>query len=271
MTNSEKFCLNWSDFQKNITTSINDFKGEFCDVTLVSEDNTKIQAHKVILAASSNFFRDILRQNPHPNPLLYMRGIKDDQLSAVVDFMYNGKANVAQDDLEVFLQLTAELQLKGLSSTEPEPDKDLKNIQNVKTRKKSNLIQIPFNPKIEPNQDNKTDYHIRDVIDQTLVKEKNDMGENRDLVACDGGTEARISTTDEQLSETIKSMLEKIDGIWSCTQCGKKNKDKSNMNKHIEAKHIDGVSHSCDQCEKQFRSKSSLYNHNNSIHRKQSF
>ena len=95
-----------------------------------------------------------------------------------------------------------------------------------------------------------------------------DIVENRDLVAYDDITETRITTNDTLLAKTITSMAERVDGLWSCTQCGKTNKDQSNLRKHIEAKHIEGVSHSCDQCGKQFRSKNALYDHNK-IHRKQ--
>ena len=33
---------------------------KFCDVTLVSADNKKLEAHKVILSASSGFFKIML-------------------------------------------------------------------------------------------------------------------------------------------------------------------------------------------------------------------
>ena len=270
MTNSDNFCLQWNDFQKNVTASIKEIRTDFCDVTLVGADNRKIEAHKVILAASSNYFRDILRHNPHPNTLIYMRGIKDDQLSAVVDFVYNGQTNVAQDDLKDFLKVAEELQLKGLSGTEDsnlDMDKDLKNNQNDKPSKKTTHIKVP---KLEDNSEYSSEQNSTEVIDQTVVEDRIDIIERQDLVKYDDTTEMKISTTDDQLVETIRSMLERIDGVWSCTQCGKTNKDQSNLRQHIEAKHITGVCHSCNQCGKQFISKSALYYHN-SKHRKQSY
>ena len=39
---------------------------EFADVTLVCEDDQQVEAHKVILAASSPFFENILKKNRHP-------------------------------------------------------------------------------------------------------------------------------------------------------------------------------------------------------------
>ena len=43
-----------------------------------------------------------------------MRGMKSDDLLAIVDFLYRGEANVFQQNLDSFLAIAEELQLKGL-------------------------------------------------------------------------------------------------------------------------------------------------------------
>ena len=50
----EKFCLKWNDFQSNVSKSFNTLRREeeLFDVTLVSDDEQHIQAHKMILSAS---------------------------------------------------------------------------------------------------------------------------------------------------------------------------------------------------------------------------
>ena len=49
----EKYCLKWNDFQETVAGSLSLLKKEedFFDVTLVSEDQTQIKAHKVVLSA----------------------------------------------------------------------------------------------------------------------------------------------------------------------------------------------------------------------------
>jgi len=115
---SEKFCLQWKEFQENVRTSYKEVRrtGEFSDVTLACEDGQQIRAHKVILSASSTFFRDLLSTNDHPQPLL-LRGLKGADLISVVDFIYHGEVEVEKENLYDFLAIGEKLKLKGLAKT----------------------------------------------------------------------------------------------------------------------------------------------------------
>ena len=75
-TADEKLCLQWNDFKDNVSSAFGDLRQdkEFTDVTLVCEDGQQVEAHKVVLVASSPFFLNILKRNKHPHPLIYMRG-----------------------------------------------------------------------------------------------------------------------------------------------------------------------------------------------------
>ena len=91
-------------------------KSEFFDVTLSCDHGkSEIQAHKVILAACSPFFHRVLARNPHQNPLIYLKGVDYENLEAVINFMYQGEVNVAQEDLNGFLGVAQELAVKGLT------------------------------------------------------------------------------------------------------------------------------------------------------------
>jgi len=116
MGTSEKFCLRWNDFETNISTAFRELRDEhdFFDVTLVCNDD-QIQAHKVILSASSPFFKTILRKNLHKHPLIYMKGIKYVDIVSVLNFIYHGEVNVAQEELNSFLSVAEELKVKGLT------------------------------------------------------------------------------------------------------------------------------------------------------------
>ena len=119
----EKLCLQWNDFKENATSSFRELREDkdLTDVTLACEDGKQVEAHKIILAASSPFFMEILKKNKHFHPLKYMRGLKSETLLSIVDFLYLGEANVLQENLESFLALAEELKLKGLNETDQQP------------------------------------------------------------------------------------------------------------------------------------------------------
>ena len=121
MGTAEKFCLRWNDFESNISGAFRELREDkdFFDVTLACDDD-QIQAHKVILSACSPFFRTILRRNQHSHPLLYLKGVKYADLLAVLNFMYHGEVNVAQEELNSFLAVAEDLKVKGLTQNKAE-------------------------------------------------------------------------------------------------------------------------------------------------------
>ena len=122
MKNYDKLCVQWNDFKESVTSSFAELRGdtEFADVTLACEDGQQVETHKVVLVTSSPFFLNILKRNKHPHPLIFMRGVKPENLMAMVDFLYYGEANVHQINLDSFLALAEDLQLKGLRGNQTE-------------------------------------------------------------------------------------------------------------------------------------------------------
>jgi len=134
MASSEKLCLNWNDFAANIINTLYDLKEDkdFTDLTLVCADK-QVEVHKVVLASSSKFFRRVLKNIKHSHPLIYLSGIKFKDLEAVLSFMYLGQVNLAQEDLDSFLVVAEELEVKGLT-----PGENLSNCDaNSQTQGKS--------------------------------------------------------------------------------------------------------------------------------------
>ena len=61
---SNSFRLKWDDFQENLVSHLKGSKGDvdFSDVTLVCEDGRQFEAHRMVLAAGSGFFKAVLRE-----------------------------------------------------------------------------------------------------------------------------------------------------------------------------------------------------------------
>ena len=121
---SDKFCLRWNDFESNMSSALKDLKDDedLQNVTLVAGDS-QVQAHKLILSACSPFFRGVLKRNKHSHPLLYLKGVRYPDLVALIDFIYYGSVNIAQDDLNSFLAVAEDLKIKGLTQAEGETER----------------------------------------------------------------------------------------------------------------------------------------------------
>jgi len=134
--------LRWNDFESNISVAFRELREEkdFFDVTLACDDS-QIQAHKVILSACSPFFRNILRRNPHQHPLLYLKGVKYSELISVLNFMYQGEVNVAQEELNSFLSVAEDLKVKGLTQNNSEASSKVAPKQD--SHKQSVLLRDP--------------------------------------------------------------------------------------------------------------------------------
>ena len=132
----EKLCLRWNDFERNISESFRELKNDkdFFDITLACAGGRQVQAHKVILSACSPFFKSILKQHPHQHPLVYLKGVQYEEVLSVVNFMYHGEVNVAQEDLTSFLAVAEELQVKGLTQDDTKETKSFTKRQPVPSK-----------------------------------------------------------------------------------------------------------------------------------------
>ena len=241
---SEKLWIHSNTFQDNMKTVFGKLREDtdFSDVTLACEDGQQVEAHKVILAASSPFFQKLLGRNKHPHPLIYMRGVKSDDILAILDFLYCGEANVFQENLDSFLAIAEELQLKGLMGKVDEQVQDYEEdnksfITNAKTPKNS--------------------FHGPNSISRT--PEEN-------------GTMAIPSTFSgdlHELEERVKSLMEKSANTlphrpniiaYICKVCGKEGQGNA-IKDHIEANHLEGIIIPCNLCDKTFRSRNSFRQH----------
>jgi len=124
MDDQQQFCLRWNDFQTNMVASFKHLRDEksFTDVTIAS-DGQSCKAHKMILSACSPYFKTLLEENPAKHPIIILKDVPFQHLTAILEFMYAGEVNVAQDQLPQFLKTAERLKVKGLAEA-PQNVKD---------------------------------------------------------------------------------------------------------------------------------------------------
>ena len=260
MNSSENLCLQWNDFRDSVTNSFRTLKDDkdLTDVTLASEDGHHIEAHKVVLASSSPFFMALLQKSKHPHPLIYMRGLKSNDLTSMLNFLYVGEANVFQEDLDSFLALAEELQLKGLTGT-GSGQTDNKRTEDLKD------CQRDFdNHRREMSRQEERSLQTESTINKATTQ-------NLDTTLALNGT--TVIGDNQNLDKQIFSMITKSDilagkgqgFLYICNVCGKQT-PYMNMKRHVEANHITGVFHKCDLCGKTSRSKHGLLQHTTRYH-----
>jgi len=243
----------------------------FFDVTLMCGEEIW-KAHKLVLSASSDFFRNIFRKCNWENTVIVLKSTNHSQMSLLLDFIYNGEVQVEQEKLNAFLEAAEELKLKGLTYPKPENDPKIKsqiyapysNSSSQLLQSSSNLLQSsdiqPF-PSYE-------EFCKNQEYTEPLVS---DTGS--DLVSSLGSSDYQaIGELNDKFYEAPDSsfdpsLMRYKKGKWTCVKCGKSDKNKFNIRDHVETHDSDKTqNHFCSSCGKSYKSKNSLRVHKYKIH-----
>ena len=244
---SEKFCLKWNDFSSNACKSFGLFRNEdyLHDVTLVSDDQHQVTAHKLVLSASSDYFKNIFKNTKLSNPFICLEGVSSTDLNNVLDYIYNGEIQIYQDHLERFLDIAQRFKIEGLLGGEQKQEK----------------VENEINPIFDPTQSRtiKPEKAKKESTKSFYVEEKS-LQLNNQIYPINN---MDLTELDQKLYE---NMVKNSDGTYSCKFCGKMIPNRYNMKFHVES-HMEGLSYPCHTCGKEFRSRDSLKSHNYRQHK----
>ena len=234
------FSISWKDFPSHLGSTFQDLskEGNFVDVTLVSDDQVQIQAHRLVISAGSQVLRTILLNNPHSHPLIYLKGIKQQELKSILQFMYLGEATIHQDRINEFMESAKDLEVKDL-------------IQDAESENKMNTWQ---GQTITPET---IDEHLTTAANHVIQTDK-EITQREDI-------SDKIVIKSSKLKETSKPYeyssshsfamkthrLNKHEGVgYSCNECDSdiKYTDKTGLRRHQLLKH-ECVRYGCDQCD----------------------
>lgn len=107
---------------------------DFSDVTLVTDDDQVVKAHRIILGACSSFFGNIFLKTNVRDLCLFLPGIAHSDLEAILNFVYNGQTDIPVESLESFTKAAKQLKIKGLADVDGMEDdsNDENNVEKLK-------------------------------------------------------------------------------------------------------------------------------------------
>ena len=278
MSSSETFFLKWDDHFPNVHNAFRTLRGDssLCDLTLLCDDG-EVDAHRIVLSASSQFFQKIFsrprKNNSHP--LVYLRGVTVDQIQSVLDFMYLGEVNIEQQKLKRFLDFAEELEIKGVSDQNKKSQNESnKNVyaplSNVSSQlleshsmssnllQSSDLLSCPSYEEINKMPRDPKHLHFEDEKHVLNQPSSSSIGSHEYQVIGDPEMAAVTPLSD--------SMMSFKNGVWVCTTCGKFDKNKFNVRDHTETHNISTPSHHCSICGKYYKTRNSLRVHKYKVH-----
>ncbi|XP_046638170.1 protein tramtrack, beta isoform-like isoform X2 [Daphnia pulicaria] len=130
---AEEFCVRWNNHHHVLVSVLDKLleKESMCDVTLAA-DHQFVRVHQLVLCACSNYFEEMLSKQVDKQAFIFLKDVSFQDLRALVDYMYKGEVNVAQEQLASFLQTAEALDIKGLAYKEGDQSK-FKSGQNART------------------------------------------------------------------------------------------------------------------------------------------
>ena len=152
-------------------------------------------------------------------------------MNSILEFIYIGQTEVAQNDVESFMAAAKDLKVKGLLQEEKK--------DNAKSHCKREVVE---------------DYQE----DQTNLIEVayEDSFENYPVQSSEDNLAEEISTNGEVRNEQNK---------YPCDYCSYQTKLSKDLRNHIKSKH-EGQKYSCDGCEKIFTHPNALRQHVRTVH-----
>ena len=201
-----------------------------------------------------------------------MRGATTENLMAMADFFYHGETNVCQENLDSFLALAGELQLKGLRGDQTDTEAEVSPKPPKQAEISSHQTKQKSQPKSPKHRSVTEQFHInRDGFNENGQPAKTVV--EKTLVLSDQATN---NTDMESLDQQVKSMMTFSENAnpygqgraKTCKVCGKEGTWIAIRN-HIEAHHIAGIYIPCGLCGQVVTTRHALLMHKSRHHEDQ--
>ena len=270
----DNYDLNWSNFSDHLREMMHGMmkSNHLTDVTLVCDDKKPLAAHKLVLSACSPVFTRLINYLPQTRAVIYLKGIKHQEMQAVLEFMYLGATKVHQERIKDFLEVAKSLEMKEINKNDTTSGLS-KNNDNIPTIDEELIEGIIQNSAANFNLDYLTAENIEPVTYRSKLQNPSQESlrikkievtspkqtENQGILQNHGQLKVqKIEISSPTQDENVNR--------FSCNHCKYKTKFNNELKNHILSKH-QGVILSCNLCDYQSRYKSNLTQHYQTSHK----
>ena len=267
----DNYNLTWKTFSKHLTETVQEMFEDksFANVTLVCDGQRQLKAHKFVLSACSSVFKSILQYNSaESNPLIILRGIRYEDMEAILQFMYQGETCVSKDRIKDFMKTAEELEVKIISK-KPRAQKEIlkqqdKNsidpteIEDTIGRNENAESTLASQVSLDSSNENVVKLKCFELLEDETVKlyfesdddsdVDNPMEEDVIRDSVDVHSSYEVSMEDENLGykseHNVKSVREKKNVLFEprgagfkCDFCDYEADIKSTVTRHVKSRH----------------------------------
>ena len=270
MKSKEKVSLSWGwdNYGLNVREGFRELLNQrnFADVTLLSGDCQKLEAHRVILSIGSPFFEKVLEASSQAHPCLYLKGVDHEDLVSVLQFMYGGEVEMTQDRLHKFVGVSQELQIKGFAN--------VTHYQGTSPAENDNHDHVvicgepgEIGETMGSEHDSAIDVDSMLEVGKESIQLQNE-GDDEELV--DISSDESLGQVEETpvvqelktIDEIIKDkMIKDKANCFRCKECNFMHKRSDVTRDHIEEHHLETGGAECPLCHKVCKTREKLRRH----------
>ena len=251
-------------------------KTELSDVTLVCEDKQQFKAHKIVLSACSPVFDSIINGLNNQNPVIYLMGVKGEDLDPILQFMYLGEVTVNQSRMKDFLETAYKFEIKELGQTVIKTEQeqiDVGDINELFIDKGETSFSSTFKSDIDTSNstlnESEVDYKSVQKELKELALETHDNNNKSGLLATN---ESENKDKDKEAEALLIAEARKAERMrrrkirrYQCDKCEYNANLRSNLTRHIEGVH-EGIKNMCPICGKSYSGVDNLSAHTKAMH-----
>jgi hypothetical protein len=117
---AQQFHLKWNNHSLNTLSSFQQLldTNTLVDVSLTCSNGKTVTAHRMVLAACSDYFYRLFKTLPEKHPVIVFKDAGEEIVRDLLLFMYKGEVEVQESYLNDFLKFADTLQVKGLTQSD---------------------------------------------------------------------------------------------------------------------------------------------------------